>query len=275
MKNFCGTILISGRTNVGKSTLFNKLIGNKLSIVSNRKNTTTKYILGVNNNINYQSIFIDTPGFNNKHYKYNKLKIFDKNLYIDIIILIIDRNIWKKEDSKISKIANKNKIPIILLINKIDKIKNKNILLPFLKKKFKKYNFSEIIPISSKKNIYSEKVKKIIEAKLPCRKHIFKKDFITYNTKEFIVSEIFREKFMYNLRDEIPYNINIKVQFIKKIFHEKLYIKLFIIPKNVRYKKIIIGKNGNIIKKCCFKAKKDLEKIFNKKIHINIIIKSI
>ncbi|WP_343184195.1 GTPase Era [Buchnera aphidicola (Ceratovacuna keduensis)] len=276
MKNmFCGTILIAGKTNVGKSTLFNKLIGNKISIISNRKNTTKKYILGVDNDINYQSIFIDTPGFNKKKYKKNKLKIFNKNFYIDIIILVIDRTIWKKEDETILKNLNKNKKPIMLVINKIDKIKKKEILLPFLQNIYNSNKFFKLIPISAKKKYNILEIKNIIKKKLPIRNHIFKKNFFTYNTKKFFISEIVRETFMHYLQQEVPYKLKIKIEIIKKILNKELYIKILIIVKNNRHKKIVIGKNGSMIKKCNIRSRIEIEKILKKKIHlyINVLYK--
>lgn len=272
---FCGTILIAGKTNVGKSTLFNKLIGNKISIISNRKNTTKKYILGVDNDINYQSIFIDTPGFNKKKYKKNKLKIFNKNFYIDIIILVIDRTIWKKEDETILKNLNKNKKPIMLVINKIDKIKKKEILLPFLQNIYNSNKFFKLIPISAKKKYNILEIKNIIKKKLPIRNHIFKKNFFTYNTKKFFISEIVRETFMHYLQQEVPYKLKIKIEIIKKILNKELYIKILIIVKNNRHKKIVIGKNGSMIKKCNIRSRIEIEKILKKKIHlyINVLYK--
>ncbi|WP_343154948.1 GTPase Era [Buchnera aphidicola (Pseudoregma panicola)] len=276
MKNiFCGTVLILGKTNVGKSTLFNKLIGNKISIISNRKNTTKKYILGVKNDINYQSIFIDTPGFNNKKYKKNKLKIFNKNFYIDIIILVIDKIIWKKEDEIIFKNLNKHKRPIILVINKIDKIKNKKVLLPFFKNIYKNNKFFKLIPISAKKEYNILELKNVIKKILPIRNHIFKKTFVTYNTKKFFISEIIREKFMYYLQQEIPYKLKFQTKTIKKMLNKELYIKTLVIVKNNRHKKIVIGKNGNMIKKCNIKSRAEIEKILKKKVHlyINVLYK--
>ncbi|BGI51411.1 MAG: GTPase Era [Buchnera aphidicola (Ceratovacuna japonica)] len=275
MKNiFCGTILIVGKTNVGKSTLFNKLVGNKISIVSNRKNTTEKYILGVYNDINYQLIFIDTPGFNKTKYKKKKIKILNKNFYIDIIILVIDRIKWKIEEDIIYKNIKKSKKPIILVINKIDKIKKKEILLPFLKNIYKKKNFFELIPASAKTEYNILDIKNVIKKKLPIRNHIFKKKFITYNTKKFFISEIIREKLIYYIKQEIPYELKVKVEIIKKVLKKELYVKTLIIVKNNRHKKIIIGKHGKMIKKCNIKSRKDIEKILKKKIHLYIIVAS-
>ncbi|WP_343189245.1 GTPase Era [Buchnera aphidicola (Chaitoregma tattakana)] len=275
MKNmFCGTILIVGKTNVGKSTLFNKLIKKRISIVSNRKNTTEKYIVGVRNNFNKQSIFIDTPGI--FKFKLNKkFHVCKKKFYVDLIILVIDRNIWKQEDENILISLNNTKVPIILLINKIDKIKDKSVLLPFLKYIHKKYKFFKLIPSSSNKKNNIKKIRAIVEKKLPHRKHIFKKNFVTYNTKQFIVSEIVRERFLHYFSQEIPYKLKIEIESIKELKAKILFIKAIIKTKNNRHKKIVIGNKGNMIKKCNITSRKKIEMFFKKKVHLYFTVQTI
>ncbi|WP_343188372.1 GTPase Era [Buchnera aphidicola (Ceratoglyphina bambusae)] len=271
---FCGTIQIVGKTNVGKSTLFNKLLEKNISIISNRKNTTEKCIIGVKNYNNYQYIFIDTPGVS-KIKKFNINKYYTKNINVDLIIFIVNKNIWNKEDEKILNKIKKNKIPVLLLINKIDKIKNKKILLPFLSFLNKKFNFFKLIPVSIIKNEFILYLKKIIKKILPRKEHIFKKRNITYNTKKFLISEMIREKFIYYLQKELPYAIKIKTIHIKNIKLNQLKILAEIIVKNFRHKKIVIGKNGNMIKKCNMKSRVNIENFFKKKVHLYLNVKCI
>ncbi len=269
-------ITILGRTNVGKSTLFNKLINKKISITSKKKNTTQNIFLNINNIKNKQYIYLDTPGFNN--YKnfikiFHKIKKFIKNKYIkkiNLIILIIEKKNFFYEIQAIKKI-NYYKIPIIILINKIDKIKNKLLILPFIKniKKYIKYKW--IIPISIKKNKYIKIIKNIIDKYLiKSKKYINFKKNNSYND-EFIILEIIREKILRLMGDEIPYIIKIKK---KKIIFKKKNINIYcyLIIKKIKYKKILIGKKGKKIKKIIFLSKKSIEKYFKYKKNIKLFL---
>ncbi len=278
-KNICITILV-GKPNVGKSTLFNKLIKKKISITSKKKYTTQKNILGISNKKNNQYIYIDTPGIkfikdiykniNNAINILNKHKIFKK---IDLIILLIKKEKTFEELRIIYKL-NLYKIPYIILINKIDIIKNKKILLPYIEKIKSYTKINTIIPISAKKKRDITLIKKNIKKYLIKSKYYFIKKKKTIHNNIFIFNEIIREKTIRFIGDEIPYFLKFN---IKKIFKKKkkIYIISNIYVKKKQYIPILKGKLGKKIKKIIYLSKKSIIKYlkFKKKIFLYIKIK--
>lgn len=273
-KTYCGYITIVGKTNVGKSTLINKLLKKKISITSKRTNTTQQQIIGIKTTKKYQLIYIDTPGFTKKKHLFlankeiNKIKFKNTNL----IIFIVDNIYWNNQDQIILNELCKLKKKILLVINKIDKIKDKNNLLPYINFINKKTNFVEIIPISAKKNFNRNLFEKTLYKYIPKSKHIFQKKYITSHSNNFIIIEIIREKLIRFCGTELTHKIDITVeQLTKKKNNLKIYI--LILVQKTNEKKIIIGKNGNKIKKINFFSTKSIENFFSKKIFLKIWIK--
>ncbi|WP_168867520.1 GTPase Era [Enterobacteriaceae endosymbiont of Plateumaris braccata] len=271
---YFGRVLILGRTNVGKSTLLNSLIGKKISITSHKINTTCFNISGIYNYNNYQIEYIDTPGFiENNNVIYNNL--FNKN-NIDVILLVLDQNKWNNIEENIIKIINKITIfiPIIIVINKIDKIYNKTILLTYINFIKKKILFTDLIMVSAKKKLYVNDINHAIFKILPKKKHLFPKNYITNQSKELIISEIIREYIIRYIHNELPYMIKIKIEpFIRnsKILLKNINVLIYV--KKISQKKILIGKNANIIKFIVNRSQNSIEKFFKKKITLNIWIK--
>ncbi|WP_226856595.1 GTPase Era [Buchnera aphidicola] len=264
---YCGYITIIGRPNVGKSTLINEIVGKHISITSKRKNTTQSNIVGIKNSENYQSIYIDTPGV--YFHNIRNLKIM-KN--INLIIFIVDRNIWKKEDEIIYNKIKKINIPIIYVINKIDQLLNKNYVLSYIDILSKKTNSTEIIPISAKEKQNIIALEKVVKQYLPKNKHIFPKNCITMNSIEFSISEIIRKQLILFLRDELPSILKIKIESVKYNI-EQMHINGIIYVENKRQKKIVIGTQGEMIKKISILSRYYLEKENNKKVYLRIWIR--
>lgn len=276
-KNYCGLISILGKPNVGKSTLFNKILGKKISITSCKPQTTIQCIKGVHNNDIYQSIYIDTPGINLKTVK-NISNIINNpiinNIYsIKLIIFVVTGNSWDENDRIILNYLKYRAIPVLLVINKIDIIRDKTTLLPYIKCISSKMNFLDIFIISAKTNKYIDKIINKIQNYLPEEKHFYPNNFITDRSQKFFVTEIVREQCLRLLGGEIPYIINIKIeQFI--INNNQYYIKIIIFVKNKNHKKIIVGKKGDKIKKISILSRKNIEKIILAKINLMIWIKT-
>lgn len=274
-KTYCGYIKIIGKTNVGKSTLINKFLQKKISITSKKKHTTNQEIIGIKTHKKYQLIFVDTPGFEKKEKKFkfyikkqiNKIKI-DANL----IILVIDNLMWNYQDEIILNELNKLNKPVLLIINKIDIIKNKIDLLPYIEFIKKKKDFVGIIPISAKYKFKINLFKKIFKKYIPKSKHIFSQETTTTHKKKFIISEIIREKLIRFFGDELPYIIYVKIDKIEeKTNNLKIYSSIFVLKSS--QKKIIIGKNGKKIKNISILSRKDIEKFFSKKIYLKLWVK--
>ncbi len=275
-KNICITILI-GKSNVGKSTLFNQLINKKISITSKKKYTTQENIWGIYNKPKKQYIYIDTPGIkfikdlhkniNNILNNKNNYKILKK---INLIILIIKKEKNLEEFRIINKL-NLYKIPYIIIINKIDKIKNKSILLPYIKKIKSYTKINTILPICAKKKKYIKIIKKIIKKYSIKSKIYFKKKINTPHSNIFIIKEIIREKIFRFIGDEIPYFLKFEIK-KKYIINNNLYIIYNIYVKKKQYIPILIGKKGKKINKIINLSKKSIKKYLNIKNNIFLYI---
>lgn len=276
-QKYCGYITIVGKANVGKSTLINEIIGENISIVSRKKNTTQKNITGIKTEEHYQSIYIDTPGilFSKKK---NYIQEGISNVYKIIknsalIIFIINQVFWTEEDEEICEKIKKNNVPVIILINKIDKISNKNILLPYINFLKKKINAVDIIPISAKKRNNTILLEKIIRSYLPQCPHIYSKEYITTNSQFFSISEIIRKELILILGDELPSIIKVKIESLQKKEIGDWHIRAIIYVKNIRQKKIIIGHDGEKIKNISILSRYNIEKKFHTKTHLFLWVK--
>ncbi|MFI4847420.1 MAG: GTPase Era [Candidatus Makana argininalis] len=270
--NYCGYVPIIGRPNVGKSTLLNYLIGNKISITSKKKQTTTNLIYGIYTNLIYQVIYVDNPGFiikEKKKYFFNKNEYKNMIHKTDTIIFVVEVFKWNIiEDILLNKINNRD-YNIIIAINKIDKINNKKLLLPFIKFINLKNKFCKIIPISAKNGININILSNLICQSIKKRNHIFPKNYITNQSKTFFISEIIREKIIRLIGNEIPYLISVYIEKINKITNGVYIIYSVILVNNINHKKIIIGNNGSKIKLIGILSKKEIEYLFK----INIFLK--
>ncbi len=278
-KEKCIFLPILGKTNVGKSTLFNKLIKKKISITSKKKNTTKNNIFGIDtdkkNNIQY--IYIDTPGFNKiinfkkyiNYYINIPIKYFNFNK-IKIIILVIEINI---DFYEIQLIKNLKKIKILVFINKIDKIKKKILLLPFIKKIQKNKNIYAIFFTSKKEKLNINIIKKYFKKFLKKKKFIYKKHIKTDCDTKFVLKEIIREKIIRLTGDEIPYTTKIIINSIIKNNKSQNIIASIIVKKK-QHIPILIGSKGKKIKKIIKLSQISSFKYFNKKTNFKIKIKN-
>lgn len=272
-----GFVSIVGRPNVGKSTLLNAVLETKLAITSDKAGTTRNIIQGVYEDDDSQIIFVDTPGI---HKPINKLgTILNKKAYhtaedVDLILFLVDvsRGIGKGDMFVIDKIKDEN-IPIILVLNKVDCIK-KDTLLEIIMKYKDLYDFKEIFPISALKNDNIDSLIKTIKDYLPNEGKIFEDDTFTNISTNFYVSEIVREKVLRKTHDEVPHSVTC---YVEKIDYnkDKVHIQVLIVVDRDSLKKIIIGKNGQMIKDIGIDARKDLEEYFGKTVYLETYVKTI
>jgi len=275
IKNYCGFISIIGKPNVGKSTLLNKLIGEKISITANKPQTTRYKILGIKTVANKQAVYIDTPGICLKNYsKLNKLmnKAAKSSLKdVDLIMFVVESLHWNSQDEAVLHEIKKIKQPppVFLLLTKLDLVPEHNLLLPEIKKLSEKYNFTEIFPISVRKNINVSTLEEKIFNALPLAPHYFLNS-ITDRDLNFRATEIIREKLIRNLNQELPYALNVEI--ISIITKPKNIYKIdaVIWVEKAGQKKIVIGENGSKLKIIGTQARLDLEKLFNKKVFLTL-----
>ena len=270
-------IALVGRTNAGKSTLINRIVGEKISIQNKKINTTQVTVIGIKNIRETQLIFYDTPGSNflkslNAQSKNLKTNLWNGIDDSDIILYLVDSKTANTKFlfEQIKKLQEVNK-KILIIFNKIDLISNKDIL-PLTSNLNKNFNIDSFFTISAKQNIGIEDLLNYIDKFSYASNWVFKDDEITNKDDVFIVGELLRETMLTYLHKEIPYNVNIQTSNFKTLRNKDIKIKQKIIIKQPRYKKIILGKKGEMIKKIREDSQKKMSKIFNAKIHLYIEI---
>lgn len=274
----CGFVSLVGRPNVGKSTLLNSLIGTKLAITSNVSGTTRNIIQGIYNDSDSQIIFVDTPGIHKPTHKLGTLlnkKAYNSVEGVDVILFLVDisKGFGKGDEFVLNKIKDKG-IPIFLLLNKIDQIQNKEILLEKISKLKEIYDFAEIIPISAIKKDNIDVLVKCIKKQLPDSDAIYSDDELTNVSMRFIMSEFVREKVMELTHDEIPHTVTCYVENYEE--EENLVnIQVLIVVDRDNLKKIIIGKNGLMLKEIGSRARIDMEKFLGKKVFLQTYVKTL
>lgn len=277
-KNFkAGFVALIGRPNVGKSTIMNNILGTKLSIVSPKPQTTRMRILGVKHDKDAQIIFLDTPGVQKGKDLLTKVVMesaVGSMEEADVLVMIIEADKgWTKEDELIlnNYIKKLNK-PTILVINKIDKMQDKRLLLPLIEESSQKHDFVEIIPMSAIKGENLDRFVETLKKYLPESPPLFPEDQITDLPLRFYIAEIIREKIFHNTRQELPYSAAVEVESIEEKGN-LVVINATIYVEKENHKGIIIGKKGQMLKKIGQQARQELEALLGKKVHLNLWVK--
>ena len=271
-----GMISVIGRTNVGKSTLINKILGQKVFITSRKPQTTRNRLLGIKTKGHSQAVFIDTPGVhsgeNRALNKYMNKLAFNSILGVDIVIFMLDSLKWTDQDQLILDRLPKDLSHVLLVINKVDLIDNKKDLLPHIKKLSSSYDFKEIIPVSSLRNQGLTTLENIIFSLLPERIHDYPEDQIADVPEKFVVSELIREKCITRVGDEIPYRISVVIDsFIRK--ESLIDISAILYVEKDTQKGILIGHKGEKLKSVGSAARKEIEKFLESKVMLRLWVK--
>ncbi len=274
MKHKAGFVNIVGNPNVGKSTLMNRLLGEKISITTFKAQTTRHRIMGIYNTDEVQIVFSDTPGVVKPNYKLQESMLqFSESALVDADVLIYVTDIVEKIDKNTDFIEKVSKldIPVLLLINKID-LSNQEELVKLVDQWSKLLPKAEILPISAKSNFNVDYILKRVTELIPLSPPYFSKDQWTDKPARFFVSEIFREKILLFYDKEIPYAVEVVVEEFKEL-DTKINISAVIYVERDSQKGIIIGKQGKALKKVASEARKDLEKFFGKKVFLQTFVK--
>jgi len=269
-----GFINIIGLPNAGKSSIINRLLGEKFSIITSKAQTTRHRAYGIINGDNHQAIISDTPGFTsptNKIHEYMNKKILESFKDADIILLIVELGLKSESNNKLVDKINKSKIPTLLVLNKVDKI-NQTILEQEIKYWKSELNDTELWVISAKENFNVENLKKRLIELLPIGPKYFPDDTWTDKNERFFVNEIIREKIFKIYNQEIPYATEVNTESFK-IKNKILKISSLIIVERDSQKGIIIGSKGESIKQIGIEARKDLESFFKKKVFLELNVK--
>ncbi len=272
-----GFVSVIGRPNVGKSTLLNQVIGQKISIISDKPQTTRNKIQLVYTGEDFQIVFLDTPGIQMPKNKLGEymLKISRSTLQeVDVVVFVVDESMQVGSmDSYIIKDLKEITTPIVLLINKIDKLKQEEVF-QLIEKYDKMDLFKEIIPISALNNTNVDGFIKVLEGMLPEGPQYFPEDMITDQPEKFIISELIREKALINLEEEIPHGIFVTIDSFKER-EDKNLIDVFatIICEKKSHKGIVIGKNGRMLKEIGQSARMDIENLLDAKVNLQLWVK--
>ncbi len=272
-----GFVSIIGRPNVGKSTLTNSIIGEKIAITSNKPQTTRYNINGVYNDDRGQIVFVDTPGIhkaNNKLAKYMNKDALGSIKDVDVILYLVEPSDFVgKGEQFILSVLREVKVPVILLINKIDTINVENVL-PIIAKYKELYDFVEIIPISA---FNGDNVKDVVDSIFKYLEEgpmYYDRDTFTNQPLKSLVSEMIREKILYNMKDEIPHGVNVIIESYKERKDKDIVdISAVIVVERDSHKGMIIGKGGSMLKKIGSSARYDMEKLLSSKVNLKIFVK--
>lgn len=215
-KQHCGFIAIVGRPNVGKSTLLNRLVGQKLSITSRKPQTTRHRIMGVDTRDGYQAVYVDTPGLHIEEKRtINRLmnRAASSSLTdVELVLFLVDGTMWTKDDEMVLNKLAKSGLRTVLLVNKVDNVKDKHELFPHLQELSSKMEFVDVVPVSAKHGTNIDAVEKIVREHLPECEYYFPEEYVTDRSQRFMASEIIREKLMRFTGDELPYSITVEIE---------------------------------------------------------------
>jgi len=274
-ETFCGYVAIVGRPNVGKSTLLNRILGEKLSITSRKPQTTRHRILGVKTLGAVQTIYVDTPGIHQlETHALNRLmnKTARQALKdVDVVIFVVDSVKWTEEDELVLSLLSNVKCPVILAVNKVDALNDKTVLLSYLPTLTEKLNFVEIIPLSAKRGTNVDVLERKVASLLPESPHYFPATQITDRSPRFRMGEIIREKIVRILGEELPYATSVEIESFQ-IKHIPMISAIIWVERDGQ-KPIVIGKNGERLKEIGIRSRVDIEKLLGKKVHLRLWVK--
>lgn len=272
----CGFVALIGRPNVGKSTLMNHLLKHKISITSRKPQTTRHRILGINTTEAGQAIYMDTPGMHGSEKKalnrYLNRTAETTLLGVDVIVWLIDGLSWHEYDEVIFKKLEQAGLPVILAVNKVDKVKDKDAILTFFAEAQHRFPFEHLIPISALKRTNLDQLESLIMTLLPTSDLIYPEDQITDRPERFLAAEIIREKLTRRLGDELPYALTVEIERYEELPGiTKIYAIIWI--ERLSQKNIVIGKEGEMLKKVGTDARFDIEKLIEQKVYLQLWVK--
>ncbi|AQA18475.1 GTPase Era [Halioglobus japonicus] len=272
----CGYVAIVGRPNVGKSTLLNHILGQKISITSRKPQTTRHQVLGIKTEDDHQIIFVDTPGLHKAAEKainrYMNRAASSAIKDVDLVLFLVDRTAWTDEDEMVLQQVVQSGLPAVLVVNKVDLLDDKAVLLPHLQMLADKADFKAVIPASALRQHNVDELEAEILKYLPESEHFFPEEQITNRSQRFLAAEIVREKIMRQLGDELPYAVTVEIE--EFAYDEGIvHISALILVERDGQKKIIIGEKGSRLRSIGTEARRDMERLFDNKVMLRLWVK--
>jgi GTP-binding protein Era len=272
----CGYVAIVGRPNVGKSTLLNHLLGQKISITSRKPQTTRHRVLGIKTEGASQIIFVDTPGLHMGGEKainrYMNRAASAAIRDVDLVVFVVDRTAWTEEDAMVMAQIRQGGLPCVLVVNKVDLLEDKASLLPHLQVLAQKGDFEAILPVSALRSHNVQELEQEILRHLPTAIHFFPEDQITDRSQRFLAAEIVREKIMRQMGEELPYAISVEIEEFA-MDGAVLHISALIFVERKGQKKMLVGEGGSRLRSIGTDARKDMELLFDNKVMLRLWVK--
>lgn len=276
-KTYCGFVAIVGRPNVGKSTLLNQFLGQKISITSRKPQTTRHRIMGIHTEGPYQAIYVDTPGLHIEEKRaINRLMNRAASSSIgdvELIIFVVEGTHWTDDDDMVVGKLRDCHCPVVLAINKVDNVTDKSELLPHINFLSQQMKFLDVVPICAETGMNVDTLAGIVRKCLPESEHHFPEDYITDRSQRFMASEIIREKLMRFLGDELPYSVTVEIEQFVTNERGGYDIHGLILVEREGQKKMVIGNKGSKIKTIGIDARMDMESLFETKVHLELWVK--
>ncbi|OED67515.1 GTPase Era [Vibrio splendidus ZS-139] len=274
----CGFIAIVGRPNVGKSTLLNHILGQKISITSRKPQTTRHRIMGVETEGDYQAIYVDTPGLHIEEKRaINRLmnRAANSSLSdVNLVFFLVDGTHWTDDDEMVLNKLRKTDFPVVLCINKVDNVQDRTDVMQHMMEVSKKMDFIDVVPISAKQGKNIDVLRKHVRNCLPKATHHFPEEYVTDRSQRFMASEIIREKLMRFTGEELPYSVTVEIErFDYNPDNDGFHINALILVERTGQKKMVIGKAGEKIKTIGREARLDMEELFGRKVYLETWVK--
>ena len=272
----CGYVALIGRPNVGKSTLLNALVGQKVSITSPKPQTTRHRIVGILGGPGFQAVFLDTPGLHARQHRglnraMNRAAL-GSLAEADLLLLVVDATRWTQEDEAALERVRQSEKPVVLIVNKCDKVKPREKLLPTLERLSALHAFDAVVPLSALKGDNVERLKDVIAPLLPEGEAIYAEDQVTDRSVRFLAAEIVREKLTRVLQEELPYGISVEIERWEEE-DNRLVIGAVIWVEREGQRKIVIGEGGQRLKEVGQAARLDINDMLERRVHLELWVK--
>ncbi|MCF2856270.1 GTPase Era [Pseudoalteromonas sp. SMS1] len=273
----CGMVAIVGRPNVGKSTLLNKIVEQKVSITSRKPQTTRHRIMGIHTEDNYQAVYVDTPGLHIEEKRaINRLMNRAASSSIgdvELIIFVVEGTLWNQDDEMVLNKVKESGRPVLVVMNKSDQVKDKEAILHHMQWLSEQHEFIGIVPVSAKIGKNIDMVKEEVKNRLPECEFYFPDDYVTDRSMRFLAAEIVREKLMRFMGDELPYSVTVEIEQFKWQDNGVWQINALILVERQSQKRMVIGNKGEKLKVIGREARKDLEDMLDNKVFLELWVK--
>ncbi|WP_414827976.1 GTPase Era [Alteromonas sp. H39] len=273
----CGLVAIVGRPNVGKSTLLNRLLGQKVSITSRKPQTTRHRILGIDTEENCQAIYVDTPGLHQEEKRainrFMNRAASSSLAEVGLVLMVVEGTRWTTDDEMVLQKVKNAGLPVYLIVNKVDKVEDKEALMKQLRVLSEKHNFEHIVPVSAKQGKMVDDLRTLVMDSLPESEFYYPDDYITDRSSRFMAAEIIREKLMRFTGDELPYSTTVEIEQFKMTENGVYRISGLILVERETQKRMVIGKKGQHLKTIGEQARKDMENLFDNKVFLELWVK--